>query len=601
MASPLAGSLLAMTLFTGITCSDPGTTPSSPTTVAPAPWSSRVGLDQLSPYVLFEGQATTIVAHGQEAWGQAYTVQQGGSTVAVLSLYTDEAELVLELLVEEAGAFQYALYLESPRLRTLDVHTTDYISGNELHYYPYDWTHTWTDRWAHTELISPGVLVHDPAGAWVAVAHQDTQLFKVDLRTSGSDKQARFFRQIESASGVDRTLVTQVLQPGDRDQLRLTTADSVREIQRRRLGAARVIRGLMTQVPHRGWGSDQGYLSAASYQAIATRLAEGQIEHVQLRLNEPEQWVSDIFTQEGLTTHYYMFLGVARLRRVDGVHCYSIRFEDGDACVDGTQGAPDWMLRDANGDAYTPAVNPTWAFVDLRVDAYRQAFVDRATRAVERGFGGIFFDGPHLWTGASRDVFTVGATTTTRVTVPGDGAIGGVNGHNIAMSWYNARSLLLREVRDEVRALDDNAYVGMLGNEYTDYQAAADYVLKEVTYWVDLADDPRCRVLDYTAMGDALMQPDFAALYGFYAPQRVLGVKGNDPHAINQIHEDAAAAGVGSHQHGLPTQVKYIGVADFTGDAYVPDYTIPWADTIKNVASIVHDPATPPLPSAACP
>lgn len=520
--------LLAVTLVSGLTCSGLPEVSGSAPEVAPVPqdWTLPLPMDQVRPHVLFDGQATVLQADPPQPWGRSYTVHQGGEVVAALSLRTEGDDLVLELLSGRTGSVQYALYISSPRLRTLDLHTTEYIAGNERHYYPYDWTETVAEGWLDgPELVSPGVMVHDPSGSWVVVAHHDTQLFKVDLRTEGSDKVARFFRQRESASGVDRATVSQLLHPGERDELRLTTSTSIRGIQRARLGSAQPMRGLITQVPHRGWGTDGGTLSMASYDAIASRLADGGISHVQLRLNEPEAWVSDRFVQQGLTTHYYMFLGVARLRRVDGVYCYSIRFEDGDGCVDGTGGSEDWMLRDGGGDIYTTAINPSWAFVDLRVPAWRQVFVDRAVRAIERGYGGIFFDGPHLWTGASRDVFTTGAPSTTRQTVPGDGVIGGVNAHGVGMSWYNARALLLREVRAAIRA----------------------------------------------------ESPDAA------------------------LHEDAADDGVGSLNHGLPTQVKYVGIADFAGDAYTPDYTIPWADTIANVAAHLQDPTAPPIPSAACP
>lgn len=87
-----------------------------------------------------------------------------------------------------------------------------------------------------------------------------------------------------------------------------------------------------------------------------------------------------------------------------------------------------------------------------------------------------------------------------------------------------------------MRAINPSAHVGVLGNEYVDYQAAADYVLKEVVHWDTWDDDPRCRAVDYQTMGTALGSPAFHDLYQFYAPLRVLGIKGNEPDEINALH-----------------------------------------------------------------
>ena len=553
----------------------------------------------------FERESTTISPISSPDWGDSYEVAQGGSIVGVVAIFTIDDEIVMELIARETGLFQYAMDVSASRIQTLDLDLTDHASGTVQRFYPYDWNVPQATSPVPSDLLVPGVRIRlDMVTPWVYIAHHDTQLYRVDVRESGADRVARFYRQHESLNNIDRTLYNLSMSSEEVDFLRLTTAESLRQVQQRRLGTNLPMSGLITQATHRGWGSDDGYPSSDAYSVMAQRIAAGGIEHVQLRLNEPEGWVSDIFVTEGLTTHYYMFLGVARLRVVDGINCYSIRFADGAECIDGSTGDRDWVLRDSNGDIYTVSVNPTWALVDLRVREHRQAFVDRAVRAVENGFSGIFFDGPQLWGGGSREVFTVGAETTTLQLVPGDDSVGGPNTSGIGLSLYNARALLMRETRRAIREIAPGAIIGILGNEYVDFQASADYVLKEVTAWAEWPyhADPRCRVMDYGRMAAGVESEDFARLYQFYAPLPVLAIKGNNADEINALHRLAVEHGVGSHNYGdSDTQLAYIGVGDFTSDNFATDYTAAWASVIEGVAGSMQTPALPWPSDASCP
>lgn len=184
------------------------------------------------------------------------------------------------------------------------------------------------------------------------------------------------------------------------------------------------------------------------------------------RLALPTKAAATAIRQGGATPYYYLFFGAIGARDGDP------SFRDAGLVLEDSAGKPHMA-------PYSAKSRGNWFLLDLtRADA-RKYFVDRALEALDNGYGGVFMDGGFLWN------------------MP-NGKVGGDN-PDATISQYHGRMLLMRELRDAMRARDPAARLGILANAYAEYMHYADWILREGTalHWRNVRALPHLREVAY--------------------------------------------------------------------------------------------------------
>lgn len=517
-------------------------------------WSFPVPVNSVNLIASSKGKTIKVVKTRSYSWGSTYNIVDSQKNVlAKVRMFSENQNLVAEIEAVVKGTYSYGVSLKGNNVRLLDSVYSE-VGSNSAFYYPYNPNSTVQknggNRPSNGEisrgefnkkgvLFIPGVILDKKV-----IANGDTSLYRVLVKGSTANKVVTFMRQKEIGLGRDTLTENITLNEGEKDFIKLVSSDSVKKIQTKKFGASKQINGTFVQIPFRGWGSsaEGEYLSNEVFSQMADTFSKSGVNHVQIRLNEPKAEIAQIFKNKGLTTHYYIFLGVARKRIINNESCYSLIGRNGPICVN------DWLIKNSSNSGYYTPGNDSWALVDIRNPQYRAFLVDQAVYAIENGYEGIFYDGPQLW-------------------VDSKGRVGGRNtSYNI--SWYNARALLLKETKEAIRQKNSNAYLGILGNSYVDYQAKADYVLDEVVSWKEYTDKPSTRkfVYDPSLLDETLTKSKKVA------NNFVLGIKGNSASQVVSMQKVAKSK-------GIPVTAKYVDIGDFKAP-----YALEWLDVTAKVA-----------------
>ncbi|MEA3402638.1 MAG: hypothetical protein U9R79_15470 [Armatimonadota bacterium] len=466
----------------------------------------------------------------QPATIRPYLAEQGVEVDASgVLLRRDDGQVVATFRAPRDGVYSVGVALEGESVTPLAPGLTECraedLAEPLVLRYPYDWTyHEKRNVLNLPRLAAPGLLI----GEW-GVAADTHDLWS--LRLEGTDDgrvRAILLAHRYRNDGGDAATADLHLAAGEEVTLRIRTAEGQdASWALTRSGERRPIDGLMMQVAYRGWTAI--HYEPEHYRRIA-EACEGVYDWIIVRENATRDWIPPILHQRGIRALAYQYIGA--LRR------YSPQVTEALEAELGMQGA--------GGQLYTGPYSPDgpWLLADIRRPQVRELFVARAAEAVEAGFDGIFLDGSIFWPDAT-------------------GRRGGiVPGAEHSLAW--AHWELLSEIVGAVHEADEDAVVGVLGNDYYDALSAADFVLKERMYfaWDQFArelPDRRTKVRQDLDVG-------FERGEAPLVPTRLAyGVKGYSSISVRTAR----------HFVREPTGLWYLGTGDHT-----PELLDEWLDAI---------------------
>lgn len=456
----------------------------------------------LKPFVL--SQQMRITARPGACSGTAATFQfldPANRPVAEAELQSgpDRTDIRFRFLAAVPGAnFGVEATSKGFELDLLDVTGTKLRPNGKAEAttrYPYDWTEAQQRAVRDAESIIPGVkagglyIVYDTPKLGALVATMDPGSFRI------------LFPVFHGYNAMgDKARGTADMTAGAAEAMRIYHHAGLAHIQDQRFGAParKAMAGAeIAQFVPKAWAPSPGVIARNAFIAAPEQALCGQPERgkgrpcfptadeltafavampparsiVLARLALPTPEAARAIRRGGASPHYYMFLG-------------ALSYRDADPAF-----RPEWRLIDSAGKPhmapYSDKSDGHWMFLDLTQKPARDFFVGRALEALDAGYEGIFMDGGFLWN------------------MP-NGLVGGDN-PKAALSQYEARHILLRELRQAMRARRPDARLGILANRFAEYMHYADYVSREGTslQW-DRGQQPlHERVITYDPAGRA--------------------------------------------------------------------------------------------------
>ena len=386
------------------------------------------------------------------------------------------SRITVRLRASRDGAYSFGISLSTDELSLLDHgmtrRTCASLSEPTVVRYPYDWTTRDTSgniMSSRPRLIMPGLKVNGEI--YVADTHE---LFSVKLDPCTNGKiRALMLAQRFYNDGGDRANTELHLRAGETREFTVRIYSSIEAVNRDRFGAHdQTMHGNMTELAfleyaERAATENDTFFGpsgrtpccralTADEWDLAARKMEGVIRYVIIREQQSSSWIPPIFHKRGELVYHYQYLGA--LRRWTPEVTPEIE--------------RDFALRDVKGQVFASPHAPdgNWLQVDVRRPEVRAVLVENARAAVRHGFDGIFLDGYPFWADATGDV--------------------GGNVPSATHSWAYARWLLLKEIKEAMRAENPKATLGILTNQYYDSLGLGDWGMKEFMYGSWYSDAP---------------------------------------------------------------------------------------------------------------
>lgn len=459
----------------------------------------------LTPFVLAEGVDIELAAGACAGDRADFTFAlTGGQKVATATATVEDGRADLRFTFMRrvaAVSFGGQISANAHGAELFDVTRTTIGGGGQIgaktnaqSRYPYDWTQRGRGPVREGESIVPGFRADGRN-----VVYDTPKLGRLIVSAAPGKVTGLFPFAHEANLAGDKAISRHRVEPGDEAEMRFYVHASLAHIQDRRFAApdrngmdgmaiAQFVpkfwapppgvidrRGLQRDPMGKHCGAaDKGpargrvcFPTADELRAFASAVPKrkGKRGGVIVRIALPTRDAAAAVRAGGARPFYYMFFG-------------ALGYRDADTAVE-----PAWRLIDSAGKPHmvphSHRSRGNWFLLDLTQKPARDFFVGRALEALKAGYEGIFLDGGFLWN------------------MP-NGLVGGDN-PKARISQNHARHLLMRELRQAIRAHDPSARLGVLANRYTEYMHYADYVVREGTalHWKDARALPHERVVEY--------------------------------------------------------------------------------------------------------